>query len=209
MASSFELRKQADSHAAQYAVQSEKLKRWLEEKHPDIHFGEAVLKAFHEDMGNSAFLTATDEDFEYSLSTTRTNFSRRRIPSEKETKADLIEQIMSALQSTNNKHWTIPFNVKSERTRMSYWSVEELTKRLDGIVRAQELNAKPVSELYQIVATGKEEPSMYPKLPLYTDDGKPLDADYLNWLARFDKATFIRLVKRFSSEAIDRRRGIK
>ncbi len=209
MASSFELRKQADSHAAQYAVQSEKLKRWLEEKHPDIHFGEAVLKAFHEDMGNYAFLTATDEDFEYSLSTTRTKFSRRRIPTEREVKADLIEQIMAALQSTNNKHWTIPLNVKSERTRISFWTVEQLTERLGGIIRAQELNAKPVSELRQMVATSREEPSLYPKLPVYTDDGKPLDADYLNGLARFDKANFIRLVKRFSSEAIDRRRGIK
>jgi len=154
-------------------------------------------------------LVATDDDFEYSLSTTRTNLSRRRIPTEREVKADLIEQIMAALQSTNNKHWTIPFNVKSERTKMAFWSVEQLTERLNGIIRAQELNAKPVSELYQIVASNREEPSLYPKLPLYTDDGKPLDEDYLNGLTRFDKATFIRLVKRFSSEAIDRPRGIR
>jgi hypothetical protein len=83
MRNSFERRKEADARQAQIAAQTDALKRWLEKSHLEIPFNTAVLEAFQEDMGD-AFLTATDEDFEYSLSTTRTTFSRRRVPTEAE-----------------------------------------------------------------------------------------------------------------------------
>src|SRR5215813_733939 len=83
MTSRFEESRRADAHNTQIAAQTEALKRWLRDKHPEIPTGEATIKAFQEDMGD-AFLTATDEDFEYSLSTTRTTFSRRRVPTEAE-----------------------------------------------------------------------------------------------------------------------------
>jgi len=87
MISSFEKRKEADAREAQIAAQTDALKRWLEAKHPDIPICVATTRAFQEDMGE-AFLTATDEDFEYSLSTTSMNFSRLRVPSQAEQVAE-------------------------------------------------------------------------------------------------------------------------
>jgi len=84
MASSrFERDKQRDAYEAQVAAQTDALKLWLAKNHPELPSGTATVKAFMEDMGD-AFLTATDEDFEYSLSTTSTIFSRRRVPTEAE-----------------------------------------------------------------------------------------------------------------------------
>ena len=116
MTSRFEWSKQTEAHEAQMAAQTEALKRWLEKKHPGISTGEATIKAFREDMGG-AFLTASDADWEYSLATSRTIFSRRRVPTEAEVKVDLIDEIMQALQSTNNPYWnatTAIARVKSE-----------------------------------------------------------------------------------------------
>jgi len=218
MVSRFERSKQEAAYEAQIATQSDALKRWLENRHPEIKYGEAVLKAFMEDMGGS-FLYAADADFEYSLSTTRTNFSRRRIPTEKEVKADLIDEISSLIASKNYgrdgkyspfRNGVEPSELDKERTRMSFWDVPKLTERLQEVIRKQELNTKSIGELQQMVANSHEQTVVSNReLPLYTDDGKPLDADYLNGLARFDKANFIRLVKRWGSEAIDRRRGIR
>jgi hypothetical protein len=76
----------AATREAQTAIKCEELKQWLAEKHPDIPYNEATKRAFQEDMGN-AFLVATDADFEYSLNTSATTFSRQRVPTQEEVTA--------------------------------------------------------------------------------------------------------------------------
>jgi hypothetical protein len=152
----FQERKRADAREAQIAAQIDALKRWLEEKHPGISAGEATIKAFQEDMGN-AFLVATDEDFEYSLATTRTIFSRR-IRTEAEVKADLIDEIMDSLQFTNNPHWGVAHNIATERKKMAFWSIESLRARLNEVIEAQRLQKLSAGQIRQELRTSRPAP---------------------------------------------------
>jgi hypothetical protein len=164
MSSNFELNKEAKARAAQIAVKTEELKRWLEVNHPDIHPGIGTQKAFLEDMGDS-FLTASSEDFEYSLRTMTTIISRHRVQSEEEVKEELIDSIIERLQSTNNKHWQVPHNVQIERTKLQFKSLEELTARLNEVVRAQTINAMPAVERNQILVNARQYQNQYPAYP--------------------------------------------
>jgi len=170
-------------------------------KHPEIPCAEdgapaeSVQRLFEEyaDFDDSL----TESDFEFAYSNLKGNISLRRIPTEAETKADLINRIMELLQGTNNAHWTIDHNIKSERTKMSFWSVEQLTARLDEVVRAQTLNAKPIGELKAIAASERQ----YVGFPTLgkaivrpgTVRAVPLDAEYLRGLDSWELKKFVRL----------------
>lgn len=199
MTSRFEQSRQGDARTAQIAAQSEKLKRWLEIAHPDIRYGEAVKLAFMEDMGDS-FLTATHEDFEYSLSTTGTIFSRRRVPTEAETKAALIDKICELIASadgTGRDGKFSTYQLEQERSKMTRWDLSALTSRLEQVVRKQTLSAKPVYELQQIVESAREYQG-YPQLPKQivrpgTVRAVPLDAGYLRSQDPWGLKKFVRL----------------
>jgi len=196
MKSKFDEVRETEERHARIASQADALQRWLQEKHPDIQYSEAVKIAFVEYMGDS-FLTATPDDFEYALETMPTTISRQRVPTEAETKTELIQKIISALQSTNNQFWHDSFNVQSEKTKMSFWSVEELIARLDEVKRAQNLNAKPTSELKQILVAARQ----YRGFPTLgktivrpgTVRAVPLDAAYLQGLDSWELRKFCRL----------------
>ncbi len=142
-----------DQSTARQEAQREKTfavyKAWIV-KHPEIPDCTAVQKLFEGYCDFSDSLT--EDDFEFALSNLRSIISIRRVPTESETKTDLIDQIMSALQSTNNLHWADAHNVSTERKKMSFWAVGQLGARLDQIVEAQRLAKFSAGELREQLA---------------------------------------------------------
>lgn len=208
MKSNFEINREAETRAAQVAVKIEQLKRWLEAAHPEIHTGMAMQNAFLEDMGD-AFLTATDDDFEYSLRTMETGFAKQHVPTEEETKVALIEKICSLIASsdgTGRDGKFSTFALKAEFTKMNFWSVPQLTERLAEVVRKQELSRKTPVELKQIVESGRRYVG-YPQLGKTivrtgTVRAVPLDAAYLRGLDAWELKKFCRL---YGSEQVNDR----
>jgi hypothetical protein len=94
-----------------------------------------------------------------------TTISRHRVQSEEEVKEELIEAIIERLQTTNNKHWQVPHNVQIERTKLQFKSLEELTARLNEVVRAQTINAMPAVERNQILVNARQYQNQYPAYP--------------------------------------------
>jgi arsenate reductase-like glutaredoxin family protein len=194
--SRFSQDKALEARNAQTASQTEAFKNFLERKHPEIRFGIALMKEIQEYMLDS-FLTAMDEDFEYALQNMDTRYMRQHVPTPEETKAALIDKIMELLQSTNNRHWSIDHNVKTERSKMQFWSLEQLTARLDEVVRAQTLASKSPVELRQIVESGRKYVG-YPQLgKTIVPPGKvravPQDAAYLKLLDPWELKKLVRL----------------
>jgi hypothetical protein len=197
--SNFELNKQAEARAVQVAVKTDALKRWLAEKHPEIPLNTATLNAFTDDMGD-AFLTASDEDFEFALRTMKTGITPQRVPTPEETKAGLIENICSLIASsdgTGRDGKFSTYSLQTERSKMSHWSVPQLTERLSEVVRKQELSKKSAVELHQIVESGRKYVG-YPALgKTIVPPGKvravPLDAAYLKSLDLWDLKRLCRL----------------
>jgi len=113
MKSRFERDKQAEARGVLIAAEAEALKNWLEREHPDIRYGEAVLKAFTEDRV-ILFWSRHTLTLNIRCLPRETKFSRRRVPTEAEVKQNLIDEIVAALQATNDPHWTFAFNVRSE-----------------------------------------------------------------------------------------------
>jgi hypothetical protein len=149
--SRFEQAREQDTYEAQLAAAIDRLNRWLVEKHPEIGRGEATTRAFIEDMGN-AFFQATDEDFQYSLDTTATTFSRRRVPTESEVKQNLIDEIMDLLQATNDSAWQDRHTRNTEIKKMAFWSQESLQARLAEILEKQRLHKLSGSEVREQLA---------------------------------------------------------
>lgn len=194
--SRFSQDKALEARNAQTASQTEAFKNFLERKRPEIHLSIALMREVHEYMADS-FLTATDEDFEYALQNIDTRYVRQHVPTPEETKAALIAKIMDLLEATNNKHWQVPHNVQTERTKMQFWSLEQLTARLDEVSRAQTINAMSPLERRQIVESGRRYVG-YPQLGKTivrpgTVRAVPLDATYLRGLDAWELKKFFRL----------------
>jgi hypothetical protein len=211
--SRFDQDRQQEAHAARLQSQTEAFEKWLADKHPEIHFCTALLLEVQEYM-QDAFMTAGSDDWEYAVQAIDTKGVRQHVPTSAEMKQSLIDKIIERLASTNNLHWQVPTNIQIERTKLSFWSVEQLTARLSEIVRAQELNAKSPVELREIAYGNREAPSNWPRLPLrMVPRGQvtsiAIDADHLNKLATHDKYEFVRLCKLFGTDQIDQRRGLK
>jgi hypothetical protein len=205
MSGTFEQDKQQEARDAQIASQTDAFQRWLSKAHPSIKFCTALLNEIKAYMLD-AFLTAGPEDFEYVIQNIDTQGLRQHVPTDDETKQILIAKILERLQSTNNRHWEDAHNVQTERTKMSFWSLEQLTVRLDGIIRAQTLSAKPPVELKQIVESGRRYVG-YPQLgktvvPPGQVTAVPQDAAYLKSLDAWEIKKKIRL---FGIEQINSR----
>jgi len=137
------------------------LKRWLEKNHPEISFSVALLKEFQENM-LGAFFTADDADWEFALSMIDTRYLKQHVPTEKETKAELIETILEKIASADGGRdgKFNPANLKSERIRMSYWSVSELTARLNEVVEKQRLQKLSAGQIRQELAASRPQPQV-------------------------------------------------
>ena len=192
----YEQDKLAAENAAQYQSNLETYNRWLE-KHPDINPCIANQKAFEEYLDWADEFTPADLDFALGNMLNRVQLATQRIPTPEETKAALIDKIIERLQTTNNKHWQVPHNVQIERAKMQFWSLEQLTARLEEIVRAQTLNALSPEERQKIVVEGRRYTG-YPQLSKTvvrpgTVRAVPQDAAYLRSLDPFDLKRLCRL----------------
>ncbi|MGC1492178.1 MAG: hypothetical protein WA798_12470 [Candidatus Acidiferrum sp.] len=192
----YEQDKVAVENAAQYQSNLETYNRWLE-KHPDINPCIANQKAFEEYLDWADEVTPADLDFALGNMLDRLQLATQRVPTPEETKAALIDKIIERLQTTNNKHWQIPHNVQIERAKMQFWSLEQLTARLEEIVRAQTLNALSPEERQKIVVEGRRYTG-YPQLSKTvvrpgTVRAVPQDAAYLRSLDPFDLKRLCRL----------------
>jgi hypothetical protein len=218
MSSRFEQGRLADARAAQVAAQTDALKTWLDKKHPEIPNTDSSVKAFLDDMGD-AFLRATEEDFEYSLRTMETNITTQRVSTEAEIKQELIQRILELIASKNGgrdgKYSALKVNGGSseldmERTKISHWSIPQLTERLEEIVRKQTLAPKPVGELKRFVANAHADTRKYPGFPTLgktivrpgTVRAIALDANYIKGLDTYELRRIIRI---YSAEQINAR----
>lgn len=213
--STFERDKQNVAIAAQKEANVAAYKAWVV-KHPEFYDCEANRNMLFGTYGGYMDFTdpLSEADLDFAYGNLKSHLALQRVPTPAEIKVDLINQIMERLQTTNNKHWQVPHNVQTERTKMNFWDVEQLTERLEAVVRAQTLNAKSPVELREIAYGNKEAQSNWPRLPLrMVPRGQvtsiAIDADHLNKLATHDKYEFVRLCKLFGTDAVDRRRGIK
>jgi hypothetical protein len=160
--SNFELNKQAEARAAQVAVKTDALKRWLAEKHPEIPFNTATLNAFTEDMGD-AFLTASDEDFEFALRTMKTGITPQRVQTETEVKEDLINGICDLLRSPNSDGRGGRYSevaLANERKRLQTFSKEQLIARRDEIVEKQRLQKLSAGQIRQELQASRPVPQV-------------------------------------------------
>jgi hypothetical protein len=131
--------------------------------------------------------------------------------SESTTRDILSAEILELLRKHGRGHdsWTL----RSEETRLKAFSIEALYARRDALKSGAALARRPMSELKEMVAGQRQEPSMYPRLPetMWSSvQGRhiQIDAEYLNHLAANDKYEFVRLVKLYGSKAVDSRRGL-
>jgi hypothetical protein len=196
MSSNFERNRDTDARKAQIAAKTEELKRWLELNNPDVHPGIATQKAFMEDMGD-AFLTATEQDFEYSLRTMTTILSRHRVQTEAEIKQELIEKICELLRNpdggTRGGKYS-DHDLSTFRKKAEFMTVPELTTRLEEIVRAQTMSP---TEAHQVLVSARKYQG-YPQLGKTivrpgTIRAVPLDAAYLRGLDAWELKKFCRL----------------
>jgi hypothetical protein len=211
----FQLDKAADARAAQLEANKTVYRNWLAQ-HPEVADCIANDNMLQEYFAQEDVLTTEKLDYALDKLQKKKSLAIQVPPSKAEIRADLIEQIMQALQRTNNKHWQIPKNVATERTRMKYWTAEQLSARLEEIIRRQTLSALPLWELRKIAHGNPEPPSQWPRLPLrFVPRGQvisvALDADYLNGLPATKEGMyeFDRLTRIYGDDQIDRRRGIK
>jgi hypothetical protein len=121
------------------------------------------------------------------------------VPTTEETKAALIDKIANLIASTNggrdgkyDQH-----QLKTERGKMAHWSVQQLTDRLDEVVRRQTLAAKPIAELHKIVEAGRKYQG-YPtlgktKVPPGKVRAVAVDAAYLKSLDPWELKKLVRL----------------
>ncbi len=161
MTSRFEEARQEEARTQRLAAQTEALKRYLGKSHPEIAFGVALLKEFRETM-LGAFFTADDADWEYALNMIDTRYVQQHVPTPEESKAELIETILEKIASVNGgkdgKY--SQENLKSERIRMSHWSVSELTERLNEVVEKQRLQPKSVGQIRQELEANRLQPQV-------------------------------------------------
>jgi len=194
MTSRFEINKREDAREALLMEKTASFQRWLEETHPEIRFGEALLNEVKDYM-QGAFLTAEDADFEYTLSQIDTRYSRQRVPKPAEVKQSLIDEICDLLRSpdgTGREGKYSNFNIDAIRKQMQYWDISKLQARRDAIVRAQALNKVPVPVLKAAVKEARTDRSPYPgfpQLPQSTWNGKthvPVNAAFFKSLDAYE-----------------------
>jgi|SRR6266404_2908320 len=90
------------------------------------------------------------------------SFVRRPVRRQQE---NLIDEIVAALQSTNDPTWKSSINVRSERTRMSVWTVENLRARLAQILEAQRLQKLSSDQIRQELQASRPQQPVRVTLP--------------------------------------------
>lgn len=168
MTTQFEQDQQAAVDAAQREQNLARFHDWITRKHPEIKSGTSITKLFEEyaDFGDHPLI---ERDFEFMLGNLESRiYSRQHVPTPEEIKAQLIDKICEMIASKNGGQdgKFDKFYLQTERKKMAFWSIQQLTTRLDEIVRKQSLNLKPLAELKSDLAeTRKAERNQNPYFP--------------------------------------------
>jgi hypothetical protein len=198
MSSRFEQDKETEARESLIASQTEAFQRFVETKHPEIHFCTALLNEIKAYMLNQ-FLTGDDADWEYAINMVDTRGVRQYVPTPDEVKASLIDEISSLIASANDGRdgKYDAHTLKQERAKMQHWTLPQLTQRLEEVQRRQVLSTKTATELRQIVQSAHKYTG-YPKLG--TSVVRPgtvravvLDAAYLRGLDVWELKKYCRL----------------
>jgi hypothetical protein len=164
MTSNFERNKQAEAHAAQSAVNTDSLRRWLAEKHPEIPIKDSTIKAFQDDMGDMFFtIPVSDADFQFSLDNMETNITPQRVPSTAEVKEDLVNQICDLLRSPNSDGRGGRYSdvaLSNECKRLQTFTTDQLVQRRDSIIEAQRLQKLSAAQIRQELAASRHTPQV-------------------------------------------------
>jgi hypothetical protein len=157
----------AHAAAAQREVNITTYQAWLS-THPDVVPCTATLRAFEEYMDFTDVLTVADFNFAYGNLGSR--LALRRVPTENQSKEALINEICDLLRSPNSDGRGGRYseeNLKSERIKISYWTVSELARRRDEIVEKQRLQRLSAGQIRQELQASRPVPP-----------GKVLPAEY-------------------------------
>lgn len=159
---------QKKQEAAQAAAQRDEnlavYQRWLA-THPEIKDCTATLKSVEEFCDFGMPLAMADLDFALSNGI---QVAKQSVPTESAVKADLIDRICELIASKDGtgrdgKYST--YQLEQERKKYQFWTVEQLTARLDEVVRKQTLSVKPVGELQEVVRSHYAPQNQRPALP--------------------------------------------
>lgn len=208
MASQFEQDIQKTAEATQVYENIESLRRWLKATHPGLT-GTGTENAFVDYLGDKLYTLLNEDDFAsaFEFLKHQVNFMPKPVPTPAEAKAALIEEICDLLRApdpSGKGGRYSAFNIEVVRKKMQSWELGALEARRDEIVRAQELNQLPVSELKQIVRDAQPQFG-YPKLPRTFIDGMkmvPIDAQFLRSLPVWE---FKKKVRIYGEKAINAR----
>jgi len=199
-----------DRVAAQQKAQADAnetlLTQWLV-KHPELRDCTAVRNVFRDYMDFTDPLTEADFDFAYG--NVGSQIGKQYVPTEAETKQALIEKICELIASKDGTGRDGKFSVhqlQTERTKMGFWNIQQLTARLDEVVRKQQMVKQPLSELHQVLQDSRQYQG-YPKLPSQmVPAGKvravPVDAAYIRGL---DVWELKRLNRLYGAEQVNAR----
>lgn len=189
---------------AQAAAQREEnfavYERWLQ-KHPEIYDCIATRKVVAEWCGfDDLPVSIGDLDFALSNGMDR-QVAKQRVPTEAEAKAALIDQIAELIASKDGTGRDGKFStveLKKERAKMQFWSVQELTTRRDEIVRKQSLTTKPIHELQQQVRDYHAAQNQRPALPAEYTPERIKDRS-------FPVSELKRLIRMYGTDAVNDR----
>jgi hypothetical protein len=136
------------------------------------------------------------ELFEAAIEANPAEFNCLHKKSEKDIRADLVEEIIELLRTRGKAH--SEFSLKSERTRLTTFTIPMLYQRLEDLRRAAGLASQSIQTLKQIVADGRPDQSQWPQLPRQMWDsaaGRHVDVnrEYLKGLDAFSLKRMLRL----------------
>ena len=206
--STFERDKQDVAIAAQKEANITTYQAWVV-KHPEFYDCEANRNMLFGTYGYMDFTDPLSEsDLDFAYGNLKTHLALQHVPTPEETKAALIDKICSLIASSNegrdgkfDSH-----NLNTERTKMNFWSIQELATRLEDVMRKQSLASKPIGELQQIVQSARKYVG-YPQLgktvvPPGTVHAVNLNAAYLQSL---DAYALKRLCRLYGIEQVNNR----
>jgi hypothetical protein len=178
------------------------LRNFLELKHPEIKPGIAIDNLFADYMDLES-IDRTDSEFEFALSNLQSRInSKQHVPTVAELKAQLIDKILELLNLD-------AYQSKNERQRMQFWTLEQLSQRLENAVSKKQLANRPLHELHEI-ARGTQEIRPYPGYATLASSIVPRGQivaiktrDYLDQLGRTDLHAFKKMVEVYGSKQID------
>lgn len=113
-------------------------------------------------------------------------------------KQQLIDDILALLASKNGGRdgKFDQFNLRSEKTRMSSWSLDALRNRLQEIRVKQQMSTQPIAALKSFVADSRPNTTTYPALPKTVWNGTahiPLNAATIKAMDAWEIKRYSRL----------------